>query len=64
MHVRVGGEEAEWLAKGDVRDDVEGEVLRLAAEVERTELRVIVGGEVFRVDEVDEGGDVSVDALL
>jgi hypothetical protein len=64
VHVRVGGEEAEWLAKGDVRDDVEGEVLRLAAEVERTELRVVVGREVFRVDEVDEGGDIGVDALL
>lgn len=52
MDVGIGGQEAERLAKGNVGDDIEGEILRLATEVERPV--VGVGGEVFSLDEVDE----------
>lgn len=62
VHVRVGGEEAKRLTKGNVRNDIEREILRLAAKVERAER--MVRRQVFPADEVDKGSDIGVNALL
>jgi len=62
VHVRVGGKKAKRLSVRDVGDDVEGKVLRFAAKIKRAV--VLLGGEVFCFDEVDEGGNVFVYCLL
>ena len=62
VHVRVGGEKAKRLSVRNVRDDIEGEVLRFAAKIKRAV--VLLSGEVFSSDEVDEGGNVVVYCLL
>jgi hypothetical protein len=59
VFIRVGGHEAKGLAEGDVGNDIEGEVLGFAAEIEDE-----VFGDVFSVEEVDQVEDVAVDARL
>lgn len=53
---------AETLAKGKRSDDVESEVLDLAGEIDR--LEVSIGGDILRLNEVNEAGNLLVNVCL